>query len=62
MTTAKNGGCFDCGRTEEVLTSTTVSPAPRQTSRGLIPPGCGSVALCNECLKRERATVQGGAR
>lgn len=52
----KHEGCFDCGRLDiELLTSITVSGAPRQTVRGLIKPGANSVALCDECKAKEEA-------
>lgn len=54
MTRQKHGGCFDCGRTDGLLHSVTVPPVPRRTSRGVMPPGADSIALCDECLKLER--------
>lgn len=54
----RHGGCFDCGRLDGTLKSVTVSPAPRETSRGRIPPGAGSVALCDKCFAAEKAAAR----
>lgn len=46
------GPCFDCGVVEP-LWSINVQHAPRETSRGKMMPGAGSVALCKACLEKE---------